>query len=175
MPFVTKQRLLLGIAVIMMLVPTILYSAGMLGRAPIFEGDVRKEMTCVSCDGLGRSAKEEVCPTCRGRGVAEFIIPGPNRPLQLVGTVKDSSGKTVEGADIAARMAEGDETSLMLKTNGDGQFGIKLPPGSYVLSITAEGKGSVTEEVVVEANHEPLGAIGYETLHQFEQEFVLSN
>ena len=74
MSFATIQRLLLGLAVLMMLVPTVLYGAGMLGRAPLFEGDVRKEITCVTCNGLGRSAKEESCKTCRGRGVADFIL-----------------------------------------------------------------------------------------------------
>ena len=71
MAFAIRQRLILGIAVLMMFIPTILYSAGMLGRAPMFEGDVRKEMTCITCDGLGRSGEEDSCETCRGRGVAK--------------------------------------------------------------------------------------------------------
>lgn len=157
----------------MMLVPTILYSAGMLGRAPIFDGDVRKEMTCISCNGLGRSAEEEACTTCRGRGVAEFIIPGPNRPIQLVGTVRDSAGEPLEEAEVSTRQAQGDDTALVLRTNEDGQFGIKLPPGDYVLSISAEGKETITETVSVEQNSEPLAAVGFETLHQIEREFVL--
>lgn len=156
-----------------MLVPTFLYSAGLLGRAPLFEGDVRKEITCVSCDGLGRTASEESCPTCRGRGVADFIIPGPNRPIQLVGTVKNAAGKPVEAAEIATRQAEGDATQLILKTNGDGQFGIKLPPGSYVISVSATEHGSVTENIQVETNAKPIPARGTETLHSLEREFTL--
>ena len=158
----------------MMLVPTFLYSAGMLGRAPIFEGDVRKEMTCITCDGLGRTAEDESCATCRGRGVADFIIPGENRPLQMIGTVKDASDKPVEGAEVATRQAEGDQTPLVLKTNeGDGQFGIKLPPGAYVMTVSAPEKGSVTESIVVEVNADPLPARGAETLHELEREFHL--
>jgi Carboxypeptidase regulatory-like domain len=174
MSFATKQRLLLGIAVLMILTPTILYSAGLLGRAPIYEGDVRKEMTCITCDGLGRSAGEESCSTCRGRGVADFIIPGPNRPLQLVGTVKASTGETVEGADIACREAEGNDMELLFKSNGDGQFGIKLPPGTYIVKVSAPDKGSVSESVLVEANTDPLPARGTSTLHILEKDFMLA-
>ena len=158
----------------MMLVPTILYGANMLGRSPIFEGDVRKEMTCISCDGLGRSADEDSCATCRGRGVAEFILPGQNRPLQLVGTVRDAAGDTVEGADVATRQAEGDDTELLLKTNDNGQFGIKLPPGSYVIKISKDGSGSVEETLNVKSNPDPLPAQSLDTLHKLEQKFILA-
>ena len=158
----------------MMLVPTLLYGANMLGRAPIFEGDVRKEMTCISCDGLGRSAEKESCDTCRGRGVAEFILPGPNRPIQLIGTVRDSAGDTVEGADVATKQAEGDDTELLLKTNGDGQFGIKLPPGNYVIKISKDGSGSVEETLNMKANPDPLPARTLDTLHKLEQKFILA-
>ena len=129
MPFATKQRLLLGLAVLMMCIPTILYSAGLLGRAPVFEGDVRKEMTCLSCDGLGQSGEEEGCDTCRGRGVADYIIPGPNRPIQLVGTVFDSRSGRVEGADITAHQAEGDLTDCLLYTSPSprDQRGSRMP------------------------------------------------
>ena len=130
-------------------------------------------MTCITCDGLGRTADDESCANCRGRGVADFIIPGQNRPLQMIGTVKDASGKTIEGADIATRQAEGDQTPLMLKTNGDGQFGIKLPPGAYVVTVSAPEKGSVTESILVEANTDPLPARGVDTLHELKKEFDL--
>jgi len=158
----------------MMLVPTIFYSAGLLGRAPLFEGDTRKEMTCITCDGLGRTGKEESCPSCRGRGVADFIIPGPNRPVQLVGTVKDSAGQPVKGAEVRARQAEGDQTEVLLESNQDGQFGIKLPPGAYVISVAVEGKGSVSESLLIEPQTEPIPARGAETLHKFEKEFLLA-
>ena len=173
MAFATKQRLLLGLAVLMMCMPTILNSAGLLGRAPVFEGDVRKEMTCLSCDGLGQSGEQPGCDTCRGRGVADYIIPGPNRPIQLVGTVFDSHSGRVEGADITARQSEGDRTEVLLKTNDEGQFGIKLPPGKYTLKVTSENEGSVEKNLVIEKNTEPLPARSLDTLHKLEEEFHL--
>lgn len=175
MPFATRQRLLLGIAVLMMLVPTFLLGAGKLGRAPLFEGDVRKEMSCVSCNGTGKLVgKEESCSTCRGRGVADFILPGPNRPLQLVGTVKSSKGEPVSGAQIAAREKDVEGEPVLLETNKDGQFGLKVPPGEYLLSITS-GSGPATEATLsVLPNKTPIPAVGYDTLHQLERDFVLS-
>jgi hypothetical protein len=157
----------------MMVIPTLLYSAGMLGRAPLFEGDVRKEMTCVTCDGLGRTAKEETCTTCRGRGVADFIIPGPNRPIQMIGTVLGPDNKPVEGAEIAARQAEGDTTELFLETNPEGQFGIKLPPGDYVVRVSAQGVGSVQESLVIKQDPNPLPARSLDTHHKLNKEFKL--
>lgn len=175
MSLASKQRLLLGIAVLLMFVPTFLYGAGMLGRAPIFEGDVRKEMTCITCDGLGRSGKEESCQTCRGRGVADFIIPGPNRPIQLVGTVTDAGSKKVEGADVAVREAEGGPAEVLLKTNQDGQFGVKLPPGDYVLKVTTPSQGSLQENLSIAENKAPLPARSLETLHILEKDFSLGS
>lgn len=173
MPFVMKQRLLLGVAVLMMCIPTMLYSAGMLGRAPLFEGDVRKEMACVTCKGMGRVADKDPCDTCRGRGVADFIIPGPNRPIQVIGTVTDAKGQKVGKAEVSARQAEGDDTALMLETNDDGQFGIKLPPGQYVLAISSAERGSVQESLVIEQNASPLPARSLDTLHTIEHSFHL--
>lgn len=156
-----------------MLTPAFLLSAGLLGRAPMFDGDERKEMTCIVCDGVGRTASEESCNTCRGRGVADFILPGPNRPLQLVGTVLGPDNKPIEGAEAAARQAEGDQTELIMATNHEGQFGIKLPPGEYVIRVTAEGIGSVQESLLVEHNPDPLPAKSYETHHKIEKDFKL--
>ena len=177
MTFATRQRLLLGIAVLLMITPTILYSAGLLGRAPLYDGDVRKELTCVTCNGLGRTG-EDTCSTCHGRGVADFILPGPFRPLQLVGTVYNSSGEAVEGADIGVHQA--DQTpgtdgakEILFKTNADGQFGVKLPPGQYVIKVSKGESGPVEESITVERNPEPVAATKLETLHKLEKEFRL--
>ncbi len=177
MTFATRQRLLLGIAVLLMITPTILYSAGLLGRAPLYEGDVRKEMTCITCNGLGRSG-EDTCRTCRGKGVAEFILPGNNRPLQIVGTVYNSSGEVVEGADVAVRQSDqapGQDGAMeiLFNTNGDGQFGVKLPPGQYVFKVSKEQSGPVEETLTVAQDPAPLPATKLETLHKVEKEFRL--
>lgn len=174
MNYATTQRLLLGLAVLMMLVPTILLAAGKLGQAPLWDGDQRKQMTCMDCKGLGRPAPEKACPTCYNRGVADYIVPGPERPLQLVGTVHSPSGTPLVGATIEAReSAHPEGTPLVLQTNDDGQFGMKLPPGSYSLHFSFE---DLRLEQTVEAVHnpEPVPAQGTETLHKIEKTFVLN-
>lgn len=178
MTFATRQRVILGIAVLLMFTPTILYSAGLLGQAPMYDGDVRKEMTCLVCNGMGRTGEEDTCGTCRGRGVAEFILPGQNRPLQLVGTVMNTSGEKIEGADIAVHMAgvtpgEDGAKEILFKTNGDGQFGVKLPPGEYVIKVSNQSGDTTQETLLVEHNPAPLPATKMETLHKIEREFRL--
>lgn len=158
----------------MMLVPTFLYAGGMLGRAPLFDGDVRKEMTCLTCNGMGRTGKDETCATCHGRGVADYIIPGPHRPQQLIGTVKDSHGDKVAGAAVAAREKGISGEDVLLETNDSGQFGLKVPPGTYEISITSPNSGSLTQTLEVVQNTTPVPATGYDTLNHLEKEFTLS-
>lgn len=176
MSFATKHRLLLGLAVLMMLIPTFMYAGGMLGRAPLYEGDVRREMTCVVCSGTGLQAgsdEEASCTVCRGRGVGEFIIPGNNRPLQLVGTVLDSENKPVEGVEIETSETSDPTVSITMVSNQDGQFGVKLPPGDFTLKLTSP-KGTATETLKIEPNSAPIYAQGLETMHKVERTFVLT-
>lgn len=171
MTFATRQRILLGLAVLMMLAPTFLYAGGYLGRAPLFDGDSRKEMTCLPCQGLGQ-VKEEKCVTCQGLGVAEFIIPGPNRPLQLVGTVHDAKAQPLVGAEIEITESVNPGSPIVMKTNDDGQFGFKFPPGSYELKLRHQDLTS-SEQIKVEPNLSPIATSGSETLHKIEKTFTL--
>lgn len=171
MSFATRQRFLLGLAVLLMLAPTFMYAAGKLGQAPMFAGDTRKEMTCLTCDGLG-TAKGESCKTCYGRGVGDYIIPGPNRPIQLIATLQDGRSLPLVGADIAITEKGSDAQPVMMKTNDDGKFGFRFPPGRYQLKLT-HGKLSGDEEIEVKANLDPISASGSETLHKIEETFTL--
>lgn len=158
-----------------MLIPTFMLGAGMLGRAPEYEGDVRKEMTCLTCDGLGRTGKEkEACSTCRGRGVAEFIVPGPNRPIQVVGTVTNAENKPVPEAEVGIREPGTDEDQLRYRTNPSGQFGVKLPPGKWEILVQAEGQGTAQKTLEVVALNQPIPARGTDTFHKLEVDFPLA-
>lgn len=176
MTFATRQRLLLGLAVLMMLAPTFLFASGKLGQSPLFEGDSRKELTCLVCDGLGkvkdREKKDDKCPTCRGLGVVDYIIPGPNRPQQLVGTLHDSKGRPLTGAEIAITEVGQPADPIVMKTNDDGQFGFKFPPGNFHLKLT-HGALAAEQDLKVEPNSQPIASTDSETLHKFEKTFVL--
>lgn len=173
MTFVVRQRLLLGLAVILMLAPTMMYAGGKLGQAPMFEGDTKKEMSCLACDGLGK-IKGENCTTCYGRGFADYIIPGSERPIQLVGTLKDGKGKPLVGSEISITEPSVGGPAIVMKTNDDGQFGFKFPPGEFHLEMVHPESGlQGKEDLKVEANSEPILATGSETLHKLERTFTL--
>lgn len=155
----------------MMLAPTFLYAGGYLGRAPLFEGDSRKEMTCATCQGLG-TVKNEKCKTCHGLGVADYIIPGPNRPVQLIGTLHDKGNKPLVGAKIAITEIGQTASPIVMQTNESGQFGFKFPPGNYNLKLT-HGSLAAEENLKVEPNLQPIAAQGFETLHTIEKTFTL--
>lgn len=155
----------------MMLAPTFLFASGKLAQAPLFEGDTRKEMTCLACDGLGQ-VKGEKCHTCYGRGVADYILPGPNRPQQLVGTLHDSKGKPLTGAEIAITEVGQKAEPIVMKTNDDGQFGFKFPPGNFHLKLT-HGSLAAEQDLKVESNSKPIASTDSETLHKIEKTFVL--
>ncbi len=171
MTFATRQRLLLGLAVLMMLIPTMLLAGGKLGQSPLFDGDTRKEMTCLTCDGLGR-VKEEGCPTCRGTGVGEYIIPGTNRPIQLVGTVLEGAKKPLANTEIEAQVV-GQEGSIGVATNDSGQFGLKLPPGNYRLSFKHPDGKHLEQDFTVVPNDDPIPVRGPDSLHVIEKTFTL--
>lgn len=176
MTFATRHRILMGLAVLMMLAPTFLYAGGYLGRAPLFEGDTRKEMTCADCQGLGtvkdKNGADEKCKTCHGLGVADYIIPGPNRPIQLVGTLHDKAGKPLVDAEIAITEVGQPGSPIVMQTNNDGQFGFKFPPGTFNLKLT-HGKLAAQETLKVEPDLHPIAATSWETLHTVKKTFTL--
>lgn len=177
-----RQRILLAVAVLLMLVPTFLLAAGKIGQPPLFDGDQRLELTCIVCDGMGRldAETEDSCVECRGTGVAEYIVPGESRPVQFVGTVLDAAGAVVSGAEVHAFELSSEETglqvsefSLVVYSNDAGQFGLKLPPGHYRIEIDHDsGKGM--EDIEVTRNETPILVRGEETLHRIEQAISLS-
>jgi hypothetical protein len=174
MTFATTQRLLLGLAVLMMLAPTFMLASGRLGGPPMFEGDTRKETSCRTCDGMGK-VKGETCPTCRGRGFADYIFPGDNRPIQLVGTVQGPGSKPLVGAKIDITEVGVKADAIPMLTNEAGQFGFKFPPGSYHMSFSAPGTTLKLErDIKVEADRDPIPVRGEETLHKIEETYTLN-
>ncbi|MCA9791796.1 MAG: carboxypeptidase regulatory-like domain-containing protein, partial [Candidatus Eremiobacteraeota bacterium] len=101
----------------------------------------------------------------------EYILPGPNRPTQVIGTVLNGGGHPVEAADILVKSAAGD---LNYRTNQDGQFGVKLPPGRYTIEASQDGVGKAVKEVDVQPSTEPLPAAMPTTLAEMPVEFSLA-
>lgn len=150
----------------LMLVPTFLFLAGPLRRPPMFEGDRIVELDCAACKGL-----DPECDACSGKGKTGFVIPGPNRPQYLVGTVTDkATGKSLAGASVKVSTEAG---PIELKTSQEGQFGLRLPPGSYPLRLEAEGHPPLEQELEVVPNEQPIPVSGDITLHRVDLAFKL--
>lgn len=152
----------------MMLVPTIMFAAGPLRLPPMFEGDQLVEVACPDCSGLGK-VEGEKCNRCSGQGMVPGIAAGPHRPVQVVGTVLSGDNKIV-GAEVKVDL--GSEGELTYQTNGDGQFGVKLPPGTYQIAVIHE-QNSSNQQVVVLHHKEPVVIEEGGNLHRQEVEFQL--
>ncbi len=166
---VTRQRLLLGVAILLMFIPTFLFAAGPLRQPPLFEGDRIAELDCRQCDATGKTQGED-CGLCRGRGKAQYILPGPNRPQQVIGTVVNAGGHPVESARVSV-MAGPDQ--LEFQTNHEGQFGVKLPPGDYTIAVRKEEVGQSEQSFVVPVTTQPLPAANPTTLQELPLDFEL--
>lgn len=98
---VTAVLALVGIAVFFFVYrASIAYVSG----PTFYDGDRVDTRKCRQCDGVGRGPEVaemfpetgDRCPFCRGTGLVEVILPGPNRPSRLWGAVID-----LEGSDDA--------------------------------------------------------------------------
>src|SRR6202166_4930092 len=81
---------------------------------------------------------------------------GQETTAGLQGTVKDTSGAVISGAQVAVtgNTLVGEKTS---KTDGNGYYRFaNLPPGSYTVTVTAEGfSTSKTQGLILEVGHLP--------------------
>lgn len=135
-----QARFLLGLAVLMMMVPTFLYVAGPLRRPLMVDGDRLEARACPDCQGKG-------CRRCSKTGQIEFLIPGPNRPTEIIAHVyAPSSEAPVAKAEVDVVTSAG---TRRLQTDEQGRFGIMLPPGKYGLKISS-GQGKLDDQMVVE-------------------------
>ena len=121
------MHLLLGLAVLMMMVPTFLYLAGPLRQPLLTVGDRIEDRTCPKCNGLRKD-----CTRCKGTGVIPFVIPGPLRPTTITGHVYGPDQAVVPQASVLIQTSG---ESIPLKTDETGRFGATLPPGDYPITI----------------------------------------
>jgi len=143
-----RSRLLLGAAVLMMLVPSFMFWAGPLRRPLMVAGDRLEERACLVCKGSNPD-----CKRCRGKGVLEYIVPGPQRPTHIIGHVY-ANDQPVESAHVTILTSV---EPITLRTDPAGRFGATLPPGNYTVVLKkAEGTPESRHELSVAALTEPV-------------------
>jgi catecholate siderophore receptor len=84
---------------------------------------------------------------------AAFSLPlaaAPPEPL-IRGTVLDSSGARIAGARVSA-VHQGTGQALSTHSGQDGGFDLWSPPGSYIVTVVANGFAPTSQPVTVAAN-----------------------
>ena len=114
------------------------------------------------------------CVGCAGAKQLKVILPGPKHPAWVRGTVRDGSRagevpvqtllmenhrpmSPILGAVVGAKLHfEGAGKPLDIASNGTGRFKILLEPGSYKVSIHADGFADKVEELKVAPRRAPI-------------------
>ena len=149
----------------------------------VSRGDAVEQRTCRSCDGSGvetgasgRFAKEgAVCFTCAGEKTVKVVIPGPDHPTTILGTLQceghpPESQKSQGPLGMPRLDRLGPPPGPVVKgkitvTGGSkpvtveasaGRFRATLVPGSYHLSVDAEGYLPLVSAVKVERIQGPI-------------------
>lgn len=143
------------------------------------EGDRVESLACPICDGSGE-AKEagKRCATCLGAKKLKAIIPGPNHPMLIKGTVRDLSAfkDQAEADGVAAAEAKEHKVSLRavrgavgqallvfegperleIQAKATGRFSGYLKPGTYKLTVTAPGFAALERQLQVDPRKDPI-------------------
>ncbi|MEW6277974.1 MAG: hypothetical protein AB1758_05075 [Candidatus Eremiobacterota bacterium] len=155
----------------------------------LYPGDRVETRVCRWCNGTGRSDPSEEgipnpggpCPGCRGAKKLRVILPGPQHPAVVKGTVRDSAvvgeldsmmpetaammqfqesrnpTQPVTGAVPGLRLVfEGNGQKLELNIAKSGRFKALLPPGDYQVTLSAPGYATRSESLHVAARREPI-------------------
>ena len=155
-----------------------------------YPGDVIEERECRWCGGTGVNGPDlaesgapgtqpgATCIGCRGRKRLQVIVPGPNHPALVKGTVRDAAvagrldpeaaamaqfmenrdpREPVQGAvGDATLVAESGGKRLELPVAKTGRFRCLLAPGSYQVTIRAPGYRTSTTTLQVPQRREPI-------------------
>lgn len=138
----------------------------------LFKGDRQETMICRLCQGNGKD-----CKLCLSTGKVKVIVPGPNHPVDIRGTVRDAAAfpsleqaqstaereagevglKPVTGAVHNARLAFAkDGKTINIQGKATGRFRCNLPPGTYQLSIEADGYQPLKQAFEVPIRRQPV-------------------
>ncbi len=167
-----RFKLMLAVAMLLMLTPSLLYLAGPLRRPLLFKGDRLVELEAHKVGERWvpyQNGRQD--SSSRGRKVW-FVLPGPHRPVRFVGKVVSKAGNLLEGIQITLKTQDG--TEIVRVTDSQGRFGYDLPPGRYYLAFNMSGKTVLKEELKVPRYYDPLPAEPVEQAwKEIEHTFVL--
>lgn len=145
-----------------------------------YPGDKTEERTCRWCGGTGLAGPMDEgphntggkCPGCRGAKKLTVVIPGPNHPAMVRGTVRDATKMgedspllsfeeshtpgPVRGAVGGAKVVFEGVDRVEYTVPSSGKVKTLLKPGHYKVTISAPGFQEAQEEVEVAQRREPI-------------------
>lgn len=147
----------------------------------LHDGDRTESLTCPVCQGSGEGKQADTrCQACLGNKKLKAVIPGPNHPRDLRGTVRSLAvfKDQAEAEETAANDAVNRKPSLTpvkgavpqasliftdpqggkteFTSKATGTFSGIIAPGRYSLEVKAAGFTTKTQDVTVAARQNPI-------------------
>lgn len=144
------------------------------------DGDRVESLTCPICKGTGEGKQAGTrCQACLGNKLLKAVVPGPNHPVDVRGSVRDLAAfkdqadadeiaatdarnlnpslTPVKGAVAGASLVfEGKSGKTEFTSKAVGKFSGVLVPGFYKLTVTAQGFPPKTQDLTVAPRKSPI-------------------
>lgn len=142
------------------------------------KGDKLEVRTCRRCQGNGQEpASDKRCRGCLGSKKVKVILPGPEHPVEIGGTVRDlgafddlqsaqslaqseSEPKNLTPVRGAVRQAKirfhGASGKIELESKATGRYRGALKPGQYQVEVTAAGFQDWKQDLTIAPRTEPI-------------------
>jgi len=188
----------LGIVFVFVLIGLFMmkWSVAYVTSPDLFDGDRLESRTCRWCGGTGSDNGmltemggpdfKGKCPSCRGVGQVDVIVPGLVRPTRLWGVLLDASQadeeasfscpplikllplqtafaseqtRMIQGAIPGARLEfvpSDGGAAVEVRTDTTGRFTVRLAPGQYTFKAARDGLTPIAESFRIEPLVEPI-------------------
>ncbi len=146
----------------------------------LHDGDRVESLTCPVCEGTGDGKQAGTrCQACLGNKLLKAVVPGPKHPVDLRGTVRDSSAfkeqteadkataadaqnwkpslTPVQGAVPQAQIVfEGATGRTEFTSKATGKYWGVIPPGRYKVTVRAPGYTEHEQEIEIAPRTHPI-------------------
>jgi hypothetical protein len=146
----------------------------------LHDGDKTESLTCPVCNGSGDGREAGTrCQACLGAKKLKAVVPGPNHPVDLRGSVRDLAAfkDQAQADEITAYDAQNRKPSLTpvkgavprativfsgpagtteFSSKATGTFSGIIAPGQYKLTVTATGFATKNQDITIAPRQLPI-------------------